>query len=417
MSGALPTTPGLVAGAALLVGALTSAAEAALFNLPKQGLGAASKKRLRFLLSRPHRLSDVLRTLDLLADAAFFCALAWWLTEFGAETTTVDGLLVLGVAVLFLLGEVVPRALGCRFPVVTVRLAILPLELLYLCFLPLSLGASQLVSLLLYPLERAFGSATDAPDEEELRGVLGYSARRGDLGQEGVDMVEGILDLDEDRVTHVMTPRTKVVFVDDDATWEEAVRAFQDAPYRRLPMKRAGGEEVVAVLYVKDMLDAHLEGRTPAPREIGRKPLFLPGVAFLDDALSRLREAGYQMAVVVDEWGGTQGVLTMEDIVEEIVGEIRDEHDEREIHEEASAVRRRGQVFDLDGSLEIEELGDLLGLDLEDLPVETLGGLVFHEYGSLPEVGDDVEFRGYGFKVTRRDRYRIARVEVRRKAG
>lgn len=396
---------------------MASAAEAAIFHLPRRQLTPGIRAHLRDLLVRPHRASDLLRTLDFLADVAFLFSLGLLYARSAPGHGGLDPFL-LGVAVplLFMAAEVLPRALGSRFPVPVVWVTVVPLRFFALVLGPLSWGSRRFAEALLRPVEERWEPA-DAPDEEELRAVLGYSARRGALGQEGVDMVEGILDLDETRVYQVMTPRTQMIQLPEGASWDEALDAFAQSPYRRLPIRRSEGEEILGILYAKDMLSAALSGERPSILSLAREPLFVPGVARLDDALERFREGGNQMAVVVDEYGGVEGLLTMEDVLEEIVGEIRDEHDEHEAHEDAQAVRRQGAALDLDGALEIEEFGDLVGMDLDESPVETLGGLVFHEFGSLPEVGDVVEFRGLRLEVTRRDRNRVARVLVHRKGA
>lgn len=407
----------LVSVVAAAVAFMASAAEAAIFHLPRGQLSPGIRRHLRDLLVRPHSTSDLLRTLDFFADVCFLFSLGLLFLRVAPGHGGVDlFLLAVGVPLLFMAAEVLPRAIGSRFPVPVMWVAVFPLRFFALVLGPLSWGARRLSEALLRPLETRWEPA-DAPDEAELRAVLGYSARRGALGQEGVDMVEGILDLDETRVSQVMTPRTQMVCLPEGASWAEALDAFARAPYRRMPIRRSEGEEVLGVLYAKDMLAAALSDEHPSPLSLAREPLFVPGVARLDDALERFREGGNQMAVVVDEYGGVEGLVTMEDVLEEIVGEIRDEHDEREAHEDAQAVRRRGEALDLDGALEIEEFGDLVGLDLDESPVETLGGLVFHEFGSLPEVGESVEFQGLRLEVTRRDRHRIARVLVHRLGG
>lgn len=399
---------------ALLGTVVSSAAEAALFHLPRQGLSPLLRNRLRKLLAQPFQISDVLRTLDFLSDMVCLGCLGVLFGDFTQGTQGVAVFLILvGVPLLFLVAEVLPRSLGSRFPVLILGLTLIPFEVVYRLLLPLCWGARRAVEVFLIPFEKRWGER-DLPDEEELRAVLGYSARRGDLGQEGVDMVEGILDLDETRLAGVLTPRTKIVSLDADATWEEALECFAQTPYRRLPLKAEDSEDFPGVLYAKDMLSAWFQDQRPSPKQLAREPFFLPGVAYLDDALARLREQGNQMAVVVDEYGGVEGLVTMEDILEEVVGDIRDEHDGRENRPEAVSVRRQGESFDLDGALPLEEAADLLDLDPEEVPVETLGGLVFHYFGYLPEEGEEVRQGSWVFKVLRRDRFRLERILVRR---
>ncbi len=406
----------LLALGTLFLSFVTSAAEAALYDLSQGKEGSRLRGRLKALLSRPQRLADVLRTLDFFSDVAFLLSLGVLYARTSPYNRGFDlFLLFVAVPLLFVASEAIPRAIGSRWPKQVIRSTLLPIELMATLLGPIASASREICGWLLTPLSKRMQEGTQ-PDEEELRAVLGYSARKGELGQEGVEMVEGIFALDEYRVNQVMTPRTKIIFLPEDSTWEETLDAFRSSPYRRLPIRGETLDDVRGVLYAKDMLTTFVAGQRPTPIQMAREPLFVPGVAHLDDALDRLREAGNQLAMVIDEYGGIEGVVTMEDILEVIVGEIRDEHDEREVREDAVAVRRRKNGYDLAGSLELEELSELLEVPFEEIHVETDGGLVFHEFGSLPEVGDQVEIEGYLFRVTSRDRNRIDRVLVRKAA-
>ena len=221
-------------------------------------------------------------------------------------------------------------------------------------------------------------------------------------------MVEGIMDLDETRVHAVMTPRTQIVTLDDDADWDQAMEAFASSPYRRLPIKRRGGEEIVGILYAKDMLAALLRDERPVPLELARRPLFVPGVAYLDDALNRFRETSNQLAVVVDEYGGTEGLLTMEDILEEIVGEIIDEFDQ-----EMAPFTKLGEGhYLISARTEIKSLNETLHLELPAGDYETLAGFLISELGDLPRAGEQLQYRNLKFTVRQAEARAVKEVEL-----
>lgn len=413
--GQLALTPEAGIGLAAFAGsAMVSAVEAAMAHLPRGALTGATRRRLMAWIGRPQRTKDLLRTVDFSCDLLFFSCFVRLAR--GPALAGFDPVLLLflvALPLLFMGAEVIPRVVGRRFPTLVVWAAWLPLEVIFVVLGPFAWAARRLAELLRRPLEARWGAA-EVADQAELRAVLGSSARSGAWGQEGADMVEGVLDLEATRVRQVMTPRTDIVSLSRDAGWDEALDAFVDSPHRRLPLLEPGRDEVVGVLYAKDMLAALLADRRLPARELARKPRFLPEVIHLGDALDRFRESGRELAVVVDEYGGLEGLVTIEDVLEEIVGEIRDEHDEPEARRDAVAVRRRGRDYDLDGRLPLDDLGDLLGEDFEGLGVETLGGLVFLRRGVLPEVGDRVEYKGFVFQVSARERQRISRVLVRR---
>lgn len=403
--------------ACLAVSGGASFAEAAFFHLPKQGMSPAVRDRLKAFLRHPTELSDTLRTHDFAADLLFFLGLAAALVpRLGTGAPLEVAVLGIGVPLLFGLGEVLPRALGSRFPIAGAGLTLAILGLLDRLLHPFNRLMRRLEDAVLAPVVSRLGES-ESLDFDQVRGLLELTARKGALGEQGADMIRGVVDLAATRVRQAMTPRTRLEVVDADAPFDAVVARLADSRYRRLPVREKGTEEYLGIVQLEDVMAAKVRGEAPAARELARRPLFVPGVAYLDDALQRMSGPDGRMALVVDEWGGIEGLITREDIVEEVVGEIRDEHDEHEAREREAAVRRQGRGFDLDGRLGLEELCELLEIEIGESPSSTTAGLVFDRFGRLPAVGEEIEIEGWIFKVTRREKNRIARVYASRRAG
>ena len=245
--------------------------------------------------------------------------------------------------------------------------------------------------------------------EEETRGPS--------LRQEEREMLFNVIEYAALRVDDVMVPRADIVAVNYDISYADLVRVFADGSHSRMPVYRDTLDEVVGMVHVKDALKVIADGietETFKVESIQRPVLFVPPSMKVIDLLAKMRVARTHMALVVDEYGGTDGLVTVEDIVEEIVGEIEDEHD---TIEEPYLTALEGGGYDADARIEIDELEDELGIDLlpeeDEEDVDTLGGLVFSLAGSVPEIGEVVTHdSGYRFEVVDADPRRIYKVRI-----
>ncbi|WP_417450376.1 hemolysin family protein [Kordiimonas sp.] len=245
--------------------------------------------------------------------------------------------------------------------------------------------------------------------EEETRGPS--------LGQEQREMLFNVLEYAALRVDDVMVPRADIVSVTEGISYADLVRVFADGSHSRMPVYRETLDDVVGMVHVKDALKVVADGIDPDSfrmESIQRPVLFVPPSMKVIDLLAKMRVARTHMAIVVDEYGGTDGLVTVEDIVEEIVGEIEDEHDEIE---EPVLSALEGGGYDADARIEIDELEDALGIDLlpeeDEEDVDTLGGLVFTLAGCVPEIGEVVTHEsGYRFEVVDADPRRIYKVRI-----
>ena len=208
----------------------------------------------------------------------------------------------------------------------------------------------------------------------------------------------------------VMRPRTEVTFIDGAITIAEARRMVRDGPYSRFPVIGRSPDDILGFVHIRDLMPRD-EVQDQAPvRDIAREILPLPGTNRVLPALSRMRKTNQHIALVVDEYGGTDGVVTLEDLVEELVGEIYDEYDTNAEHEDR--VTEANGVLDVDGGLILQEFKAASGIDLPEGRYETVAGFMLDRLGRLPQEGDRVQIPGYALTVLSMDRLRIARVRV-----
>lgn len=241
---------------------------------------------------------------------------------------------------------------------------------------------------------------------EELRLLVAASTKNGILQESERILVGNALDFAETLVRQVMVPRTEIVAIPDDSTVEGVVQLLRQSPFTRLPVYREDLDHIVGVVHVKDVVGA-VAAR--AVSELMRKPLYLPETAHLDRALAQFRRERVQLAIVIDEFGGTAGLVTLEDVIEELVGEVQDEFDR-----EAPMLREESGVYLINGLMTLPDVRERLGLDLADEPYDTVGGMIFGRLGRLAQVGDSVDVEGYRFTVTAVAGRRVAQVKAKK---
>ncbi|MGI9177471.1 MAG: hemolysin family protein, partial [Pirellulales bacterium] len=234
------------------------------------------------------------------------------------------------------------------------------------------------------------------------------------------DMIKGIIGLDEVRVAAIMTPRTKMTSIPLETSWEEAVRLAAESGHTRLPVWDRTPDDVVGILHTRDVLIRLAEAFTappadrpaPALRPLLRPPWFVPESMSVQKMLLEFQRGNTHMAIVTDEFGGVSGVVTIEDALEEIVGEIADEHDEAF----TDGIRMTApHACEALAHVRIATLNDRLELDLpEEEDFETIGGFVFHQFGRIPQIGERIESHGAVMEVLAATRRRIDLVRVER---
>ncbi|ORT60903.1 hemolysin family protein [Streptomyces sp. CB03238] len=324
--------------------------------------------------------------------------------------------LVIGTAlstvVLMVVGELVPKNWAISSPLGVAKVVATPQRIFTAAFRPLishlNNTANHIVRRLgMEPAEEL----ASARSPQELVALARHSAREGALEPDTAELFVRTLNLAELTAENVMTPRVQVTALEAQATAEDVANATRATGLSRFPVYRGSLDSVVGIAHIKDVLTVPASQRRLKPvSEILREPLLVPESLTVDRLLDRL-SGKTTMAVVIDEYGGTAGVVTLEDIVEEVVGEVRDEHDPHETPDLAPAGEDAGgrSLWSADGAARTDQL-ETIGLRVPDGPYETLAGLVATELGRIPAVGDSVVLGGWLLDVVDASGRRAARV-------
>ena len=325
--------------------------------------------------------------------------------------------IALGLTALF--RQVIPRMLAARNPEGTL-LALLPF------YRPLY-GA---LSLVVAPRQAAADrsrragdphvtqAGAEGPDEDDddggdLQALIDVGEEEGILEEEEGELIQSIIEFGETRAGEVMTPRTDIVALPITATVRQARDEMVESKYSRLPVYRGQIDDVVGIIYVRDLLAYWAEGREDDGIEPLLRPAYsVPETKSVDELLEEMQKAHVQLAVVFDEYGGLAGLVTVEDILEEIVGEIEDEDIEGE--EIVEIVESGDGYYEVAGSTEVGKIERLFDLEIEDDDFTTIAGLVINESGRVPAPGTRLNFRGLDVEVLEADERRVGRLRLRR---
>jgi putative hemolysin len=249
------------------------------------------------------------------------------------------------------------------------------------------------------------GAQREAITEEELRGLV---ASHESLTAYERQIVDEVFAAGERQLREVMVPRTEVAFLDGGVTVQRAARMISDAPHSRYPVARTSQDDVLGFVHIRDLLVPANQSTGLTVADVSRDVMLLPGTKRVLPSLAEMRREGHHIAVVVDEYGGTAGIVTLEDLIEEVIGDIRDEYDVQG----DEALRLRGGEVEADGLLNLDEVHEQTGVRLPEGPYETLAGFVMAALGHLPGIAEAVEADGHRLEVTELDGRRVARVRV-----
>lgn len=268
------------------------------------------------------------------------------------------------------------------------------------------------------PIRRLSGVPAEGADGESAKADILQAASEGvaegAVDAEEVDMIESVMEFGETHAAEIMTPRTELFAIPADMPWRKAAEQIVVAGHTRVPVYERDMDNIIGVLYAKDLLRLVAQDKDMPLREIIRKPFFVPETKPLDDLLRDFKRLKIHMAIILDEYGGTAGICTIEDLLEQIVGDISDEYD----RDEPDEVKRiSDNVAEIDSRMYVDDLNDALGLELpEDEDYDTVAGFVFSELGYIPQVGETLEAHGARFSVLAADERKIIRLRVERLA-
>lgn len=266
--------------------------------------------------------------------------------------------------------------------------------------------------------ERPLPESTDEDEDDngdDLQALIDVGEKEGILEEEEGELIQSIIEFGDTRVSEVMTPRTEIVALPVDVTVREARDLIIESKYSRLPVYREQIDNVEGLIYVRDLLQCWPEKREDEDIAALLRPVyFVPETKSVSDLLEEMQKAHVQLAMVIDEYGGVAGLVTVEDILEEIVGEIEDEDTEGE--EIIEIVESDDGYYDVLGSTEIGKIERLFDMEIEDDDFTTIAGLVISESGYVPHAGERLTFRGLDVEVLEADSRRISRLRLRRAA-
>ncbi len=333
-----------------------------------------------------------------------------WLPD-GIQAMTTHGVAVVVAftiitAMHIILGELVPKAVALLFPEVVSSWVAAPLMgFAWVMHLPIALlngSANRLLRLLRV---KPPGEHERLHSPEEIRMLVEQSEEGGSLGKEDARLIEGVFEFSEKTAQEVMTPRTQMVALERELTVEEAADVVAQAKRSRYPVYGESLDDISGVVHAKDILTAVRQKPGSNVGGIMRPPLFVPGTREVEDVLADMKRLKVHLAVVLDEYGGTAGLVTMEDLLEEIVGDIFDEYDRLD----RPAPTPEGAPL-LDGSMTISDFNADHELQLDDTDYTTLGGYLFGQLGRLPRPGDRIAAGRDGFEIVEMDGRRVKSV-------
>ena len=326
-------------------------------------------------------------------------------------TSFVAGFLVFS-SLHIIIGEQVPKTLAIREPMPVSQWIVYPLHVSYLVFYPLSWCLNAASSAILRLIGVQEFSQHEILTDSEIEGMVEESAVHGKIESGEAEYIHNVFRLGELTVSDVMVHRTAMVMINADLPPEELVREVLATEYTRIPLWRDKSENIIGILHAKDLLRAIRAAEGDTSRidvtTIMLPPWFVPEMRPISQQLKAFRRRKTHFALVVDEYGEVEGLVTLEDILEEIVGDISDEHDVV-----VAGVRRQpdGSVV-VDGSVPIRDLNRAMDWHLPDEEATTVAGLVIHEARSIPDRGQSFTFHGFRFRVLRRERNRITALRI-----
>jgi CBS domain containing-hemolysin-like protein len=310
---------------------------------------------------------------------------------------------------LFVVGRLVPEAIAVRYTEPIALRLVLPMQVVGALLTPLVRIAVVLSNWLSIPFGGQKRESTTLVTEEELKTMVDAGQEEGLIEQGEKQMILSVLDFGDTVARELMVPRIDIVALDADTPFDEAVLEVVKAGHSRIPVFQESIDHIVGVLYAKDVLRALADNRKPALTQLLRAVSFTPESKKVNELLAELQKSRVHLAIVVDEFGGTAGLVTIEDILEEIVGEIQDEYD---VEEPDVVPLADGTGYMLDAGINIDDVNELLGITLINEDVDTLAGFIYDHLGKVPDIGDTVRQDGFVMEVTSvRDR-RILKVKV-----
>jgi len=398
--------------------AARSAAEFSPRELKEISRRHKSRRRLARIICRHDQVALAAETLQVVSTAVFIGAGTFWIwTDLNLQQPphwlAIICSLAGGALVLLAVESWIPRAVARLWSNPILYYGWPAWDTLSVGLYPLVLGGRIVQAICCRVAGRMPNGRDEESFEEDIRTFVEEGHREGLLEEDAQEMIKGVIEFGDADVAEVMTPRTDMVSIPKTLAWEEMLAFVTEAGHTRIPVFNKNRDDIVGILYAKDLLP-ELAKPPEQPRrawtELLREPYFVPETKHIDALLQEFRETHNHMAVVLDEYGGVCGVVTMEDVLEQIVGEIVDEYDK----EEEEEIRETGDgVFEVVGKAHLDEINDRLDIELpEHTDFDTIAGLVLDRLGHIPRAGETVVFDNVRITVLQATRRRIERLQI-----
>ena len=395
----------------LILSAFFSGTETAYFHIRKHR--KETPEKIKSVLDSPQRLLVSLLTGNTIVNVSIASLAAYITAGFADDYTWSKSTLilmeVLVVSVVVLIfGEILPKMIAIKYSKEYALKMYTPLKIMMFILSPIAQGFNAITNVVIkiipFRKEKIFDS------EEELKILAELGEEEGTLQEEESDMIQSIFDFKEKTVGEIITPRVDIVSLKSDESIDKAMDIIGERQFSKIPIYKDTIDNIKGILYAKDIIP-YLMGSRPNVnlQNLARQPFFVPETKPIDDLMEEFKLRKTSIAIVVDEWGGTEGLVTLEDVVEEVMGEIRDPYDQ----EESNVLKQSDGSFIVDGSITIYDLEEETDIEFpEDRDYDTLGGFILDILTDIPQTGQQVEFNDMVFTVQTVENNRIGKIKI-----
>ncbi len=402
--------------------AFFSGSEVALFSLDKKqlknlkGQNSVLSNYIINLLENPRRLLVTIllgnTIFNVLATILSVSLAIQFATKYNYSVELVLAIQIVTLTIFILvIGEITPKLFASKTPITFSKLVAIPLYWTSVLIYPVSKTLTDSIKFFVSKLK--IDKSKMALQTSEIADLADIGKEHGSLVEEEHELIHGLVDFKSLVTREVMTPRVDIISISNESSFEEVIKTITDSGHSRIPIFKDSLDNIVGILYAKDVL-AFLGNKDAEKnfslKNISRDCMFIPETKLISELLKEFQEKSMHVGIVVDEYGGTAGLVSLEDILEEIVGEIQDEHDD----EEKEIIKVNDNKYILLGKVDIDEVNELLDANFssEDDDYDTIGGFIFHQAGSIPQKGYSFDFDKYNFTVVEIENNRIAKVMV-----
>ncbi len=378
--------------------------------------GDVRAKRLNNLLEDSTRLLSTILFGNNIAQnalAALVTTVSFrWLNKVGLSAGWAIPLSTIVTTFLILVfAEVTPKSYAFQRAEKIALFTAVPMSVIHKLFSPFAIGITAIANSIL----RLFGLSLVNPEpfviEEEIKTLVDLGEEEGVIEEEEKEIIEGVFEFSDTLAREVMVPRVDIVALDVNSSFDEAIDTINMSGHSRIPVYDETIDNIVGIIYAKDLLKFFGSKNPPPLRSIMRAPYYVPETKPIDELFREMRAQKVHMAIIIDEYGGTAGLVTIEDILEELVGEIMDEYD---INEEAMIERVALDEIIVDGRMNLEELNEILGVELPAEETDTLAGFVYDHISHIPKPGEEFEYNGVIIRVEEVRGRRITKLRIKK---